>query len=329
MVINLYISNPRGFCAGVTNAINASWEIFQYIEERPIYFYHEIVHNHYLTKQLINKGAIFVNNISLVPNDSYVIFSAHGVSDEIEKIANEKNLKAIDLTCPLVHKVHREIQAYQKDGLDIIYIGSRNHQETKGTLGRLNESKFYVVEEEYDVETIHPIQTEKLAYISQTTLNVDKVKKIVEKIKKRFPNVTGADVDSICHATKNRQNGLKNILDNYKIDLVLTIGSDISSNSNKLAEIGKKYNINSYLIEDKNHIKPDWISENINIALTAGASAPEILINETIEYFEKNFNAKIHNVVFTEENVIFHPPKLFRELKKKFLQENQQIQTNN
>ena len=322
MIINLYISHPRGFCAGVTNAIKASDELFQYIKERPIYFYHEIVHNHYLTKQLINKGAIFVNNISLVPDESYVVFSAHGVSDEIEQISHEKKLKAIDLTCPLVHKVHREIQSYQKNDMDIIYIGSHDHQETKGTLGRLNDSKFYIVETEDDVDQITPHQTEKLAYISQTTLNVDKVRKIVDKIKKRFPNIVGADIDSICHATKNRQNALKNILDNHKIDLILTIGSDISSNSNKLAEIGEKYNINSYLIEDRNQIKKEWISNDMNIALTAGASAPEILIDQTIEYFEKNFNAKVHNIVFTEENIVFHPPRLFRELKKKFIKEN-------
>ena len=322
MSINLYISNPRGFCAGVTNAIKASNELFQYIKERPIYFYHEIVHNHFLTKELIKKGAIFVNNISFVPDESYVIFSAHGVSDAIERIANEKNLKIIDLTCPLVHKVHKEIQLHQKNGMDIIYIGSKNHQETKGTLGRLNESKFYIVEDENDVDTLEPIQIERLAYISQTTLNVDKVKEIIEKIQKRFPNVVGANVDSICHATKNRQNALKNILNHHEIDLILTIGSDISSNSNKLAEIGSEFKVNSYLIEDKNQIKSEWIEQNMKIALTAGASAPEILINETIEYFEKNYNAAIHNVVFIEEDVVFHPPRLFRELKKRFGSQN-------
>lgn len=319
MIINLYISGPRGFCAGVTNAISASEEIFNYIDDRPIYFYHEIVHNHYITRQLVKKGAIFVNNVSLVPDNSYVIFSAHGVSDEIEKIAQEKGLKAIDLTCPLVHKVHREVKSYQDSGLDIIYIGSRNHQESKGTLGRLNTSKFYVVENEEDVWKIEPEQSEKLAYISQTTLNVDKVKKIVDSIKKRFPTVIGADISSICHATKNRQSALKNILDNYRIDLILTIGSDISSNSNKLAEIGRSYGIDSYLIEDYTYIKPEWLKEDMNIALTAGASVPEILIDNLVNYFEKNFDTRVQNVIFTEEDVVFHPPKLFRELKKNYI----------
>ncbi len=321
-MINIYISNPNGFCAGVTNAITASEELFKYIDERPIYFYHEIVHNHYLTNYIKNKGGIFVNNVSLVPDGKYVVFSAHGVSNEIEKIAEEKNLKVIDLTCPLVHKVHREALAYQNDSYDVIYIGSPNHQESLGTLGRLDKSRFYVVQNEDDVLEISPDQTERLAYISQTTLNVDKVKKIIDQIKKRFPNVIGANIDSICHATKNRQNALKNIIDNYAIDLILTIGSDISSNSNKLREIGDSYNIPSYLIENFKYIKEEWIRNKMNIALTAGASVPQILVDEALEYFTKNFDAEIHNVTFVQEDVVFHPPRLFRELKKKFLMKN-------
>ena len=322
--INLYIPTPLGFCAGVTNAIDASNKLFTYIKERPIYFYHTIVHNNSIKSEFERNGAVFVEDLNLVPDGSYVIFSAHGVSEAIEELALRKRLKSIDLTCPLVQKVHREAIGFQKIDCDIIYIGTKNHQESSGTIGRIkNTRKFYVVEHENDIENLKPIQTENLAYISQTTLNVDHVRLIVQKLKQKFPKIQGNDLNDICGATKNRQGALKNIIQNYPIDLVLVIGSDSSSNSNKLVEVGSRSEENksipSFLIDNHHEIKPEWLENKTSIALTAGASAPQILIDEAINYFREKHNAQVHYIKFTSENTKFHPPKTFRELEKNYI----------
>ncbi len=329
-MISLYIPNPLGFCAGVSNAIGASEKLFSYLKERPIYFYHNIVHNNYITSDLEKKGAIFTDDLSIVPDNSYVVFSAHGVSKKIEEIACEKNLKIIDLTCPLVHKVHKEIEHYSSDGYKIIYIGSKNHQESKGTLGRLlSEDKFFIVENESDVNNIPFSSNERVAYVSQTTLNVDKVQKLVDKIKEVLPNVVGSNIDDICHATKNRQGALKHVISQYKIDLVLVIGSSISSNSNKLVEVGADFfsfeepmqnkKRKSFLIDSFEDIKDEWIDGVENIVLTAGASAPSILIDQTIDYLVKKFDVVVQRVSYIEERVKFYPPKLFRDLEKEYI----------
>lgn len=315
-MINLYIANPRGFCAGVTNAISSSNDLLNLIDKRPLYFYHEIVHNNYLTNDLISKGAIFTNDINLVPDNEYCVFSAHGVSKEIEIIAARKNLKIVDLTCPLVHKVHREALSYQAQKLDIIYIGDPNHHESKGTLGRLSEVKYFIIQSAEEIENLIIADPTKLAYISQTTLNVSKVAKIVEALKKKFPLIQGANLNDICDATKNRQAALQKIISKYPIDLILVIGSKISSNSNKLTEVGLSNGITSYLIENCDVIQIDWLKNTKNIALTAGASAPEILIDNVINFFKNKFAANIHNVNYIDETIKFHPPKILRDLKK-------------
>ena len=334
MSINLYIPNPIGFCAGVTNAIDASNKLFSYLKERPIYFYHHIVHNNYITSELCNKGAVFVNDLHDVPENSYVVFSAHGVSNQIEFIAKERNLKIIDLTCPLVHKVHNEAEHYKNLGYNIVYIGSKNHQESKGTLGRLDKSKFYIVENESDIENLVFSKNDLVAYISQTTLNVDKVRKIIDKIKEVLPNIVGNHLDDICGATKNRQAALKNIIMHHKIDLVLVIGSKISSNSNKLVEVGANFFGEdlishiirpSFLIENYKDIDKSWIGGIENMILTAGASAPRILIDDTINYLRLEFDVEVKEVTYITEKTKFHPPKIFRDLEKDHLLNKEKI----
>jgi 4-hydroxy-3-methylbut-2-enyl diphosphate reductase len=321
MSINLYIPLPLGFCAGVTNAIDTSLKLFKYIKERPIYFYHAIVHNHFIKADFESRGAVFVEDLVDVPEGSYVVFSAHGVSDEIEKICIQNYLKPIDLTCPLVTKVHRESNLFQNEDCDIIYIGKKDHQESKGTLGRI-KTAFYIIESEKDVDNLNPHQIEQLAYVSQTTLNVNDVKKIVTKLKNKFPQIKGSELNNICAATKNRQGSLKNIIKNYPIDLVLVIGSKISSNSNKLVEVGmgkeEDKNIKSYLIDNYNEIKSEWFENIQNIVLTAGASAPQILIDETINFIVDKYCAKVEFIKFIDENTKFHPPKAFRDLEKEY-----------
>ena len=334
MTINLYIPNPIGFCAGVTNAIDASNKLFSYIKERPIYFYHHIVHNHYITSELCKKGAVFISDLHDVPQNSYVVFSAHGVSNQIECIAKDRNLKIIDLTCPLVHKVHNEAEHYQSLGYNIIYIGSKNHQESKGTLGRLDKNKFYIVENENDIQNLPFSRDDLVAYVSQTTLNVDKVRKIIDKIKEVLPNIIGNDLDDICSATKNRQAALKNIIEHHKIDLVLVIGSEISSNSNKLVEVGANFfgenciseiTRPSFLIENYQNIKKAWLEGVENIILTAGASAPKILIDETINYLLLEFDINLKEITYITEKTKFYPPKVFRDLEKEHLSNKEKI----
>lgn len=319
---NLYVAGPIGFCAGVTNAIDASNDLFSYIKKRPIYFYHQIVHNDYITNQLIDRGAIFVNDVELVPDDDYVVFSAHGVGKNIEEIAIRKRLKIVDLTCPLVHKVHRQALKYAGENCEIIYIGDPDHHESKGTLNRLQSvgSKYYIVEEVADVEKLDKKELlgKKLAYVSQTTLSVSKVEQIVQFLKDLFPDIMGGNLSDICHATKNRQMALQQIIEKYPIDLILVIGSKISSNSNKLNELGINYGIKSYLIDDLNMIDKNWFNEEKvnNIALSAGASAPKILIDQVVKYFTEEMNFSYQKVDCIQENVVFHPPKIIRDLKK-------------
>ena len=315
-MFNLYIANPRGFCAGVTNAISSSNDLLKLIDRRPLYFYHEIVHNNYLTNDLIAKGAIFTNDINLVPDHEYCVFSAHGVSKEIEIIAARKNLKVVDLTCPLVHKVHKEALGYQAEELDLIYIGDPYHHESKGTLGRISSAQYYIIQNKEEIKDLVISDHSKLAYISQTTLNVTKVGEIVQALKEKFPQIKGANLNDICDATKNRQAALQKIINIHPIDLILVIGSNISSNSNKLTEVGLSNGINSYLIEDCGAIQIDWLKNIKNIALTAGASAPEILIDNVINFFKIRYAANIHNVNYIDETIKFHPPKILRDLKK-------------
>jgi 4-hydroxy-3-methylbut-2-enyl diphosphate reductase len=338
---NLFVPWPHGFCAGVENAIKSLEELLDLIkklnlidDDEKVWGYHEIVHNDYLTNHFIDRGVIFTNDIEQIPDKAWVVFSAHGVGKTIVEKAKQKDLKIVDLTCPLVFKVHRQVLKFAELGCQkIIYIGDKNHQESKGTLDRilLAGLEFETIYETGDLEKLDlkTLECKKLAYLSQTTLNADEVQKMILELKRIFPNILGGALGEICHATKNRQVALKKVFEYAEQngiypDLLIVIGSKTSSNSNKLAELGKKLGedfsgseFNSLLVNNIDILreKIDNLDSLENVILTAGASAPKVLIDEMIEYFVKTLGFELTKVNFTDEEVVFYPPKILRDLK--------------
>ena len=341
----LFLAGPHGFCAGVENAINGLDDLLSLISElnlleddEKIWGYHEIVHNDYITNFYIKKGVIFTNNIENIPDNSFVIFSAHGVGSSICEAAKLKNLKIVDLTCPLVSKVHRQVLKFANESCQkIIYIGDKNHQESKGTLNRIEKAGlgFETIYSIDDIESlkINELKNLKLGFLSQTTLNASEVEKIVSKLKEIFPGILGGDSGEICHATKNRQMALKKIFNfakenQVKIDALIVIGSRTSSNSNKLTELGHQFGITeSHLVNDLEDLqkKSTPLLTYKNIILTAGASAPKILIDEIIDFFVEKSGFNLKKINYIDENIKFHPPKIIRELRKKadYIEEKQ------
>ena len=308
--MKLLVAAPRGFCAGVDRAIEIVEKCLQKYG-KPVYVRHEIVHNKYVVEDLEKKGAIFVNELFECPKDRPVVFSAHGVAKSVFSEAEERNLQYIDATCPLVTKVHIEAKRYHKLGYQIIMIGHKNHPETIGTMGQLPSGEVLLVENCKDVDVINPRDENKLAYVTQTTLSIDDTLEIGNALKNRFPGIVAPHKEDICYATTNRQNAVKKI--SPLIDGLLVVGSINSSNSKRLVEVGKnagcKY---SQLIDNVNDI--DWrsISGSESIGLTAGASAPEILINQVIEEFKKRFKATIEFIEITKEDIQFKIPNSIR-----------------
>jgi len=308
--MKLLVAAPRGFCAGVDRAIEIVEKCLQKYG-KPVYVRHEIVHNKYVVDDLEKKGAIFVNELFECPKDRPVVFSAHGVAKSVFSEAEERNLQYIDATCPLVTKVHIEAKRYHKLGYQIIMIGHKNHPETIGTMGQLPNGEVLIVENCKDVDVINPRDENKLAYVTQTTLSIDDTLEIGNALKNRFPSIVAPHKEDICYATTNRQNAVKKI--SPLIDGLLVVGSINSSNSKRLVEVGKnagcKY---SQLIDNVNDI--DWrsISGSVSIGLTAGASAPEILINQVIEEFKKRFKATIEFIEITKEDIQFKIPNSIR-----------------
>ena len=308
--MKLLVAAPRGFCAGVDRAIEIVEKCLQKYG-KPVYVRHEIVHNKYVVEDLEKKGAIFVNELFECPKDRPVVFSAHGVAKSVFSEAEERNLQYIDATCPLVTKVHIEAKRYHKLGYQIIMIGHKNHPETIGTMGQLPNGEVLLVENCKDVDVINPRDENKLAYVTQTTLSIDDTLEIGNALKNRFPGILAPHKEDICYATTNRQNAVKKI--SPLIDGLLVVGSINSSNSKRLVEVGKnagcKY---SQLIDNVNDI--DWrsISGSESIGLTAGASAPEILINQVIEEFKKRFKATIEFIEITKEDIQFKIPNSIR-----------------
>ncbi len=307
--INVFLANPRGFCAGVERAISiVDMALKKY--GSPIYIKHEIVHNKYVVDYLKKKGAIFVDSINDVPIGSYVIYSAHGVSRKVENSSKAKNLKVFDATCPLVKKIHNQIIKLDQEQKQIILIGHSGHPEVEGTSGRI-DSEVLLVENKEDALNLQVKDPDNLSYTTQTTLSVDDTKEIVDILKSRFPNIIEPKSDNICYATQNRQDAVKKLV--KKIDLLLVIGSINSSNSNRLKDIGVNNNIESYLILTKDDIRGSWLKNKKNIAITAGASAPEILVREVIAFLETNYNIQIHNESGITENIMFNLPKELRD----------------
>jgi 4-hydroxy-3-methylbut-2-enyl diphosphate reductase len=310
---NLAISlaNPRGFCAGVERAICIVEEALKKYGA-PIYVRHEVVHNKFVIEDLIKKGVIFVDDMKAIPEGNHVIFSAHGVSKEIRKQAKKYNLMPIDATCPLVTKVHRQVNKFNDNEFNIIMIGHKGHPEVEGTMGQIEKntsnSKIFLIENVQDVTDLNIENSKKISYVSQTTLSVDDTKIIINALKKKYPNIVGPKNKDICYATQNRQDAVKKLLLNN--DLIIIIGSKNSSNSNRLLELARKAGVDSFLIDNINEFNPKCLINKNNIGISAGASAPETLVQELIKKIKTNSKVSIKNIEGVEENIIFQLPKI-------------------
>ena len=305
------LANPRGFCAGVDRAIdivNRALEIYG----RPVYVKHEVVHNKFVVEDLKSRGAIFVEDIDEIPDESLVIFSAHGVSEEVEKTTNSRNLQYFDATCPLVTKVHMEVMRHARAEKDIILIGHEGHPEVEGTMGRhINKdlSNIYLVQDEEEAKVIEVQKPDKLAIVTQTTLSVDDTKSIIETLKNRFPNINIPKKDDICYATQNRQDAVKQLA--LESDYIIVVGSANSSNSNRLKELGEKCGCKSVLIDSFDDLDLTELDGKLRISITAGASAPEERVQEVAIALKEYTGASVIEHGVGEENIYFKlPPKL-------------------
>lgn len=318
--LDIFLANPRGFCAGVDRAIDIverALEIFG----SPVYVRHEVVHNRYVVDDLSRKGAVFVEELDEIPDHATVIFSAHGVSQAVRQQASQRQLRVFDATCPLVTKVHLEVARHAKDGEDVILIGHAGHPEVEGTLGQYHtdqandqadslSSNIYLVETVADSDTLNVSNPDKLAYVTQTTLSVDDTLEIINNLKSRFPNIKGPRKDDICYATQNRQDAVREL--SNKVDVLLVIGSANSSNSNRLRELAEKQGIAAYLIDGAEDINLEWLANANAVGVTAGASAPEVLVEDVLQCLKQKFKANIHKDNSRTETISFQLPKELR-----------------
>ncbi|UJP04838.1 MAG: 4-hydroxy-3-methylbut-2-enyl diphosphate reductase [Nitrosomonas sp.] len=313
-MIKVLLSNPRGFCAGVDRAIEIVERALT-MHGAPIYVRHEVVHNRFVVENLEKKGAVFVENLDEVPQDSILIFSAHGVSHAVRREAADRKLKVFDATCPLVTKVHVEVAKMRKEGKEIIMIGHQGHPEVEGTMGQIEgeDKGMYLVETEEDVENLQVKNEANLAYVTQTTLSVDDAARIVDALRRRFPLITGPKKDDICYATQNRQDAVKKMVKHC--DLVIVVGSPNSSNSNRLCEVARNANVEAYMVDRAEQLQESWFVGKKNIGITAGASAPEILVQQVISRLKQIGADQIGEDVMIEElsgvveSVVFPLPK--------------------
>ena len=310
--MKVVLAQPRGFCAGVERAIE--------IVERalvkygpPVYVRHEIVHNKRVVDELRAKGAIFVEEVSEVPAGAVTIFSAHGVARAVEREAGERGLTVIDATCPLVAKVHKEGQRYSTLGHDVILIGHKGHPEVEGTLGQI-DGTVHLISTASDVARLEVASPARLSYVTQTTLSVDDTREIIEALKARFPTIKGPDVNDICYATQNRQQAVRELA--RECDVLLVIGARNSSNSNRLREIGAELNVPSYLIDDATALDPAWLQGKSRVGITAGASAPEALVEEVVERLRELGTCTVTTLSGLIENVRFKLPPEVREIER-------------
>jgi len=273
------LAQPRGFCAGVVRAIDIV-ELALEVYGKPVYVFHEIVHNRYVVEDLQTRGAIFVKNLDVVPSGAVTIFSAHGVSNAVVKQAERMRLQIIDATCPLVTKVHLQAQRYSRQGHEIIIIGHVGHEEVEGTMGAV-EGRVYVVSTVDDVAALEVTDAAQLAYVTQTTLSIDDTREVIAALKQRFPLIAGPELSDICYATQNRQNAVRELAG--QVDMLLVVGAHNSSNSIRLCEVGKQHGLPSYLIQDEHEIDAAWFSGIRKVGVTAGASAPEILVKRVLD----------------------------------------------
>jgi 4-hydroxy-3-methylbut-2-enyl diphosphate reductase len=302
--MKILLARPRGFCAGVNMAVTALETALE-IYGSPLFVYHEIVHNKHIVDRFRKQGVVFVDDIAQVPAGARVMYSAHGVSPVVETAAAEKNLHILDATCPLVRKVHWQAARFAEQGYTIVLVGHRGHDEVVGVLGVAPE-RIILVESVDDVNALAIPATEKIAFLTQTTLSVDEANVIIAKLKQRYPHCVGSPKEDICYATQNRQEALKAVLDD--VDAVVVVGSENSSNSNRLAEIAAEHGIATYLIDGPADIDPGWFRGDEVVAVTAGASAPEDLVEGCIDLLCRTFGAYVEERSTREENVVFPLP---------------------
>ncbi len=310
--MEIVLANPRGFCAGVDRAIaivNRALESFN----PPIYVRHEVVHNKFVVDDLRQRGAIFVDELDEVPDDNIVIFSAHGVSKAVQQEAERRGLKVFDATCPLVTKVHIEVTKYAREGIEAILIGHEGHPEVEGTMGQYdkkNGGNIYLVEDEQDVANLVINNPEQVAFVTQTTLSIDDTAKVIDALRQKFPKIQGPRKDDICYATQNRQDAVRDLA--AQCDVVLVVGSPNSSNSNRLRELAERMGKQAYLVDNADELDQAWFTPNSKIGVTAGASAPEILIKQVIQRLQDWGATVPQELAGREENITFSLPKELR-----------------
>ena len=305
----LILASPRGFCAGVDRAIEIVERALD-LFGAPIYVRHEVVHNKYVVDCLRDKGAVFVEELREVPDDATVIFSAHGVSIAIQNEAKQRGLNVFDATCPLVTKVHMEVSRFSKDGQECILIGHDGHPEVEGTMGQFDTQyggKMYLIETVEDVDQLKINDPDHLSYVTQTTLSMDDTASVIDALRKRFPNINGPKKDDICYATQNRQDAVKQLAQDC--DILFVVGSPNSSNSNRLREVAERLGTPAYLIDDETQIEQAWIENKSRIGLTAGASAPEVLVKRVMKKLDEWGVKQASELKTTEENIVFSLPK--------------------
>lgn len=310
--MHILLANPRGFCAGVDRAIDIVERAIE-LFGAPIYVRHEVVHNRYVVDRLRSLGAVFVEELDEVPDDATVIFSAHGVSRAVQEEARRRGLKVFDATCPLVTKVHMEVVRYAREGRDVILIGHEGHPEVEGTMGQFDLSfggRILLVETPEDVAHLDVRDPEKLAFVTQTTLSVDDTQRIVEALRERFPILTSPRKEDICYATQNRQDAVKRLAE--RCDIILVVGSPTSSNSNRLREIAEKVGIPGYLVDGPEDLKREWFEGKQTVGVTAGASAPEVLVERVVARIREWGGNVPVNLVGQPENVVFSLPRELR-----------------
>lgn len=310
--IQIKMANPRGFCAGVDRAIeivNRALDVFG----APIYVRHEVVHNKFVVDDLRSRGAVFVDELLEIPDDSIVIFSAHGVSLAVQNEAKKRGLKVFDATCPLVTKVHMEVMRNSQDGRECVLIGHKGHPEVEGTMGQYDHSNggdIYLVEDVEQVASLQVNNSQLLSYVTQTTLSMDDTAQVIDALRNKYPSITGPRKNDICYATQNRQDAVKELAS--ECDLLLVVGSPNSSNSNRLSELSERMGTESYLIDTADHIDPAWLVGKMRVGITAGASAPEVLVQQVVNRLCQLGATEPEEMLGREETITFSLPKELR-----------------
>lgn len=299
----IILANPRGFCAGVVRAVEVVERALDLLPP-PIYVFHEIVHNRHVVGRLSGRGIVFVNRLEEVPESSICIFSAHGVSPAVRRLAERKRLQVIDATCPLVTKVHLEAIRFTRDGYSLVLIGHPGHEEVDGTMG---EASMHLVSSVQDVESLQVANPDKVVYLTQTTLSLDDTAQIVEALRARYPRLTSPPKDDICYATQNRQNAVKDVA--QQVDLMLVVGSSNSSNSQRLTEAAHAAGVPAYLVNDETEIRSEWLEQSEVVGVTAGASAPEEIVLQVVDHLRASRTVQVEGLELEDEHVHFAIPQ--------------------